>query len=55
MKLAGITEVAEILGVSKQRAHQITSSADFPKPADRLAAGPVWRREVVEQWKERNR
>ena len=35
-------EVAEILGVSRQRASELASSAGFPRPVANLAAGPVW-------------
>jgi hypothetical protein len=38
----GLSEIASILGVTRQRAWQITKSADFPAPAAVLASGPVW-------------
>lgn len=41
-ELAGGREVAEMLGVSKQRLHQLRGRDDFPEPVVRLAAGPVW-------------
>lgn len=41
-ELAGGREVAEMLGVSKQRLHQLLGRDDFPDPVVRLAAGPVW-------------
>jgi hypothetical protein len=40
--LAGIREIAEVLGVSRQRASELASSSGFPKPVANLAAGPVW-------------
>lgn len=40
--LAGAHEAARILGVSKQRVHQLQERADFPAPVVRLAATPVW-------------
>lgn len=55
MKLAGITEIASMLGVSKQRAAQLGASDGFPKPLDRIAAGPVWRRSDVERWAAKRR
>lgn len=55
MKLAGVAEIAAMLGVSKQRASQLAASDGFPKPLDRIAVGPVWRRAAIESWKERNR
>lgn len=39
----GVGEAAEILGVSKQRVHQLTRESGFPKPVFRLKATPVWR------------
>ena len=50
MNLAGLTEIAELLGVSRQRASQLSSSKGFPKPLGRIAAGPVWKRAAVEKW-----
>ena len=37
-------------GVSRQRAYQITSRSDFPKPLADLAQGKVWLAEDVEAW-----
>lgn len=37
-------------GVSRQRAYQITSRNDFPKPLADLAQGKVWLTEDVEAW-----
>jgi hypothetical protein len=39
---AGVTEVAGLLGVSKQRVSELRTSAAFPAPIAELAAGPVW-------------
>ena len=50
MNLAGTTEIAAMLGVSKQRASQIIQQPNFPKPVDVLARGGVWRRSDVERW-----
>lgn len=53
-ELAGITEIAGILAVSRQRAHQLTKRPDFPVAVANLAAGPVWTRpsinHFVETW-----
>ncbi len=43
-EFAGVAELAEILGVSKQRVYELRSRPDFPKPIAELAAGPVWNR-----------
>jgi hypothetical protein len=41
-QLLGVTEVARLLGVTRQRASAIQTSAGFPAPVARLATGPVW-------------
>ncbi|HEY0684780.1 MAG TPA: hypothetical protein VGD45_20755 [Steroidobacter sp.] len=43
-QLAGVAEVAEMLGVSKQRASALSKREDFPAPIERLSTGPVWRK-----------
>lgn len=48
--LMGQTEIAELLGVSRQRAQQLYREGALPKPMDVLAMGPVWLREDVERW-----
>lgn len=40
--VVGVSEVAEILGVSKQRASVLARSPSFPPPLVELASGPVW-------------
>ena len=50
MRLAGITEIGQMLGVSRQRASQLVVSKGFPKPLGRVAAGPIWKRSDVERW-----
>lgn len=40
--LLGVTELADILGVTRQRAHAIAARDDFPDPVERLASGPIW-------------
>jgi hypothetical protein len=39
----GVGEAAELLGVSKQRVHQLARTSSFPPPIFRLRATPVWR------------
>jgi hypothetical protein len=51
--LVGITEAAQILGVSKQRAWELSKTPDFPRPYADLAAGPVWNRHAVARFTER--
>jgi prophage regulatory protein len=48
--LVGLTEIGRMLGVTRQRAHQLASEAGFPKPAATVASGRVWKRQDVERW-----
>src|SRR3989304_458130 len=51
--LVGIAEVAEILGVTKQRASELSRSRRFPKPIAQITAGPVWDRHAIARFVER--
>ncbi len=42
-RLVGVTEVAGMLGITKQRLAVLREREDFPAPVAALAAGPVWR------------
>ncbi len=49
--LVGLSEVARIIGVSRQRALQLVRDySDFPAPLASLAAGRVWDGTAVETW-----
>lgn len=49
--LVGISEIAGMLGVTRQRAVQLVDGyPDFPNPAATLAAGRIWERQSVEEW-----
>jgi len=50
LKLAGLAEVAELLGVSRRTATRYTSRSDFPEPVARLRSGPVWLENDVLDW-----
>lgn len=53
--VVGVSEIAELLGVTSQRAGQITRDhSDFPEPVATLAAGRVWDREAVQAWIEQH-
>jgi hypothetical protein len=39
----GVSEVAEVLGVSRQRVSELRTSEAFPAPVAELRSGPVWR------------
>jgi hypothetical protein len=41
-QLLGVHELAEHLGVSRQRASQLGQSPTFPTPIVRLGSGPIW-------------
>lgn len=43
-ELVGITEIAEMLGVSRQRASALQALQTFPAPVAVLASGPIFRR-----------
>lgn len=55
LDVVGVHEIAALLDVSRQRAHQLTGDATFPDPAARLAAGPIWRTTDVARWIARHR
>jgi len=46
-ELLGLAEVAQELGVSKQRVSELASGASFPAPIARLKSGPVWQRSAL--------
>ena len=51
--LVSVTEIAEMLGVSRQRVNQLVQAYDdFPAPEADLAIGRVWLRSAVEGWAE---
>ncbi len=45
--IVGVSEVAEMLNTTKQRASALARSRSFPRPIAVLASGPVWRRNVI--------
>ncbi len=46
--MVGITEIAELIGATRQRAHSLARSRRFPPPVAELGSGPVWLRSSVE-------
>ncbi len=49
--LLGLTEIAGLLGVSKQRVDQLRRErVDFPQPVAELAAGPVWKLPMLKRF-----
>jgi prophage regulatory protein len=54
IELAGVAEIAELLGVSRQRVDQLVREHDdFPRPIAELAAGRIWIRQEIVDWAER--
>jgi predicted DNA-binding transcriptional regulator AlpA len=50
-ELLGVTEVAALLGISRQRVQKLTETdSDFPLPAETLARGRVWQRADIVEW-----
>jgi predicted DNA-binding transcriptional regulator AlpA len=50
VNLVSTVEIAELLGVSRQRVDQLARTADFPAPTAELAVGRVWLRDDVIEW-----
>jgi predicted DNA-binding transcriptional regulator AlpA len=51
--LVGVAEVADMLGLSRQRVHQLAAQQDFPPPVASLSAGLIWRRDDIRRWAKR--
>jgi prophage regulatory protein len=43
-------EIADYLGISRQRVAVLVERADFPTPIAHLAVGRIWRTTDVRQW-----
>ena len=50
MRTIRVVEIAELLGVSKQRVHQIADEDGFPAPVGREGQSRVWNRREVTAW-----
>jgi predicted DNA-binding transcriptional regulator AlpA len=56
LDLVGVWEIAEMLGVSRQRVHQLLRDhPDFPRPVADLKAGKIWFRTDIASWAARYR
>lgn len=50
-RLLAATDVAEVLGVSRQRVHQLHGEhPQFPAPYTRLGSGPIWTLPAIERF-----
>lgn len=47
-RLVGVSEIAQILDVSRQRVSELRTREDFPAPIVELAAGPVWNETMLQ-------
>lgn len=50
LDLVGVAEVAEMLGVTRQRVNQLVNEGGFPDPVAVLTAGRIWKRAAIERW-----
>ena len=50
LELMGTSEVAALLGISRQRVLVISRQPDFPKPLAVLKMGNVWRGSDIRDW-----
>lgn len=49
--LVGIAEIAELIGVTRQRVDQLTrADPEFPQPVAELHAGRIWQRADIVKW-----
>jgi hypothetical protein len=48
--LVRLVDIGELLGLSKQRAHQLVDEPGFPAPAARDNRGRLWERRQVAAW-----
>jgi prophage regulatory protein len=48
--LLRLVDIPQLLGVTKQRAHQLSRRHWFPAPAATYSRGGLWRRSDVERW-----
>jgi prophage regulatory protein len=49
-ELAGVSEIAEMLGVTRRTAARYVDRTDFPEPTETLSRGRVWLRADIEAW-----
>lgn len=53
LELSGVAEIAELLGVSRQRVVQLIARDGFPAPIAELASGPVFTTPSIRAFKKR--
>jgi hypothetical protein len=47
-EIVGTSEAAELLGISRQRIHELRTAGRFPTPTVEFAAGPIWLRPAID-------
>ncbi len=52
-RLLRLVDIAVLLGVTKQRAHQLTKRGDFPWPVGTYERGDLWAKGQVKRWARR--
>ncbi len=52
--LVGVAEVADILGWDRRRVSVYIRRGKFPEPVARVAAGPLWTRQQIEEYKKQH-
>jgi len=50
MRLGGVSEVAVLLGVSRQQVTKLRERPEFPSPMAEIASGPIWDLDELERW-----
>jgi hypothetical protein len=50
LDLVGATDIAAMLGITRQRVNQLVVLAGFPTPVGQLRRTRIWKREDVEAW-----
>lgn len=50
MRMGGVAEIAEVLGVSRQRVARLREREDFPDPIAEIAQGHIWDLDEIQAW-----
>jgi hypothetical protein len=53
VRLGGVSEVADYLGITRSALADRRRGFDFPKPLAELACGPIWALDEIEAYDER--
>jgi predicted DNA-binding transcriptional regulator AlpA len=46
----GVSEIKDMLGISRQRVDQLANEKGFPDPITVLKCGRIWMRNEVREW-----